>query len=298
MGTPWEREARFNLAVLYHLAGDVKEAEGRYRPLVEADPPHEGAAANLLGLLLMQGRRDEGVALAERLFPPGRPVAAAALPELAGNAAALLLDAGKADAAAPLLAPGAFRGTAPPSAAWNRAVLAWKLGDGAGARSASAAVTPATAALWAVKASRPEWDRADLDRRIDGLEPPPRDDRRLLASSRILSAWEAWRKGDGDGAERLLRQASPDRPDEADAGLGLLLAEKGRWKEARTILEALTKRRPALPEGWLNLGIYRELYEGNGAGALECYRRYVNLGGSRKDEVGKWIEWLERSPSR
>jgi hypothetical protein len=74
--------------------------------------------------------------------------------------------------------------------------------------------------------------------------------------------------------------------------------ERGKWKEARAELAGVTTAAPALPEGWLNLGIFRELYEGNGAAALECYRRYVTLGGPRKDEVGKWIEWLERPPSR
>ena len=79
--------------------------------------------------------------------------------------------------------------------------------------------------------------------------------------------------------------------------LGIVLVEAGRWKEAKTVLERTIVELPDLPEGWLNLGIFREIYLGDVPGALSCYERYGKLNGGRKDEVSKWAEWLRKSSS-
>lgn len=78
------------------------------------------------------------------------------------------------------------------------------------------------------------------------------------------------------------------------SNIGLLQLEQGKWKEARGNLEKAVGDNPGLPESWLNLGVYREVYEGNPAEALECYSHYVKLNGLRKDEVRQWIEWLQK----
>ena len=63
------------------------------------------------------------------------------------------------------------------------------------------------------------------------------------------------------------------------------------------MLERAVAEAPYLPEGWQNLGLFREMYLGDVPGALSCYERYVKLEGGRKDEVSKWSEGLKKSSS-
>ncbi len=107
----------------------------------------------------------------------------------------------------------------------------------------------------------------------------------------------AWERGDLDNAAALLAGGISGKspPGEYLNNLGIVFAEAGRWKEAKTFLERTVAEAPDLPEGWLNLGMFREMYPGDVPGALFCYERYGKLGGERKDEVSKWAEWLKKS---
>ncbi len=77
----------------------------------------------------------------------------------------------------------------------------------------------------------------------------------------------------------------------------MLQAEQGRWREARENLERAVAENPALAAAWLNLGIFREVYEGEAGRARECYEKYVKLRGSRKEEVRSWAERLGQASS-
>jgi tetratricopeptide (TPR) repeat protein len=284
----------FHQGVLLHLAGDLEGAEEQYRRGTDR-PPFDGpSAANLLGIYLMKGEASKARALIDRVLPPGSPPPA--LPELAVNAAAVLLETGETAWAATLLEPRPGRGDNTAAAAWNRAVLAWKQGDAAAAGAASAGLPAETGQLWSVTASRAAWDNGLAERIAGQYATAPGGDRRLAPLAANFDAYARWRAGKTEEAEKRLADAAgkPGSPPELLSNLGWLRVERGKWKEGRETLERVTREHPSFPEGWYNLGLFREVYAGDAAGALECYRRYVNLGGSRKDEVARWIEWLQR----
>ena len=85
---------------------------------------------------------------------------------------------------------------------------------------------------------------------------------------------------------------------EISTNIGMMQAEQGKWKDARANLEKAVRANPAMPGGWLNLGIFREVYEGNPEGARECYEHYVRLRGLRSEEVRKWLDRLGQSAPR
>ena len=120
-----------------------------------------------------------------------------------------------------------------------------------------------------------------------------------MAMSRNLSAFREWEMGNAPAARSLLEQAAEGKgyPAEYQTNIGIVLAGQGRWKDAMAAFERAVASDPELPDGWLNLGLYRDVYLGDVAGALSCYDRYVTLNGPRKDEVAKWSEWLRKSPS-
>jgi len=289
-------EAAFNRGVLLQISGDSDGAADQYRRAA-APPILSGpAAANLLGIALLRGDRE---LLRETVDNVARPVAALAgsrEPEFLSNLAAALGELSRSGEAEAIQRSIREKGEKTPALPWNQAILAYQKGDVAAARRFSSELAPDVSALWPVAASRVAWER-------DPSPVPPLEDRfaspRLKTMARNLSAFEAWRKGDPAAARDLLGEpaAGNDPPAEVLNNLGVVQAELGQWREAREAFERAVTASPDLPEGWLNLGLFREVYLGDAAGALSCYDRYVTLNGQRKDEVAKWSEWLRKSPS-
>lgn len=293
-GSPFTAEAVFNQGVLLQLSGDVDRAEELYRRAA-APPLHSRpAAANLLGIALLRGNRET---LRNLVDDAGRANAAGAgerPPELSANLVAALIDLSRLDEAEALYRSILETGSATAALPWSRAVLAYRKGDLAGARQFSSILPPAVAALWPVVASRTAWEREPA--KVPPLDGKASGEPRYLLLSRNLAAYDAWRKGDLDRSAALLGGGASGKspPGEYLNNLGIVLAEAGRWKEAKTLLERAVAEAPDLPEGWLNLGIFREIYLGDAQGALSCYERYGKLEGGRKDEVSKWSEWLRK----
>jgi tetratricopeptide (TPR) repeat protein len=293
--SPYAAEAAFNRGVLLQLSGDTGGATDQYRRA--ASPPllSERAASNLLGIALLGGNRS---VLREVVDNVARPVAALPgerTPEFLGNLAAALGELSRTGEAEAMQRSIVARGGTTPALRWNMAVLAWRRGDVAAARKLASEIPPAVARLWPVEASRVAWDR-------DASGVPPLDgsaEPRLLAMSRNLSAFREWGKGNAQAARGLLEETGGGELPVAEyqTNMGIVLAEQGRWKDAQAFLERTVATDPSLPEGWLNLGLFREVYLGDGPGALSCYDRYVTLNGPRRDEVAKWSEWLRKSPS-
>jgi tetratricopeptide (TPR) repeat protein len=293
--SPYRAEAVFHQGVLRHLSGDIEGAEAIYRRGTDQAPIDEASAANLLGIYLMKGEIAKARELVDRAVPPGAPTGSM-VPELVVNAGAVLLESGDAARAASLLDSLASRGRMTPAADWNQAVLAWRKGNAAKARELSAKLPPETAQLWSVTASMAAWDNALANRIAGQYSTAPGGDRRLTPLAVNFDAFRRYRSGKAGDASKLLEDAtkSPAGPPELPSNLGLLLIEQGKWKAGRETLEKVTREHPSLPEGWINLGLFREIYAGDAPGAVECYRKYVSLGGYRKDEVSKWIEWLQK----
>ena len=296
-GSPFTAEAVFNQGVLFQLAGDVDRAEALYRRAA-APPLHSlPAAANLLGIALLRGNRET---LRDLVDAAGRANAARTgerPPELPANLVAALVDLSRFDEAETLYRSILETGRTTPALAWSRALLSYRKGDLAGARQFTSLLLSRVAAFWPVAASRVAWERETA--KVPPLDGKASGEPRLLLLSRNLAAYDAWRKGDLDRSAALLDDGASGKspPGEYLNNLGIVLAEAGRWKEAKTLLERAVAEAPDLPEGWLNLGIFREVYLGDVQGALSCYERYGKLEGARKDEVSKWSEWLRKSSS-
>lgn len=293
--SPYGTDAVFHQGVLLHQAGDLDAAVAQYGRLVRGPAPHEAAAANLLGIYLLRGEIDAARALADRILPGGAAPPPSMRPELAANIACVRIEQGDPDRAALILLALKARGAATPALPWNMAVVAWRRGDFDAAKRLAAGLPPEIGALWPVAASRYAFDRDPA--KIPALDNVPRSERRMEALSRNLAAWSEYLKGDAEGAARALAPPAGGKNPlpQLDANLGAMLAESGRWREARAVLERAVRDAPGAPEGWLNLGLFREVYEGNSGAALECYENYVKLGGSRSAEVLKWVEWLRKS---
>ena len=295
--TRYAADAVFNQGVLLQLSGDMEGASSLYRRAMAPPLLSEAAAANLLGIELLRGDRE---ALRRFVDNEALPIAALPgnrLPEFSANLFAALIELSRTEEAKAAYRSMVERGVATPALLWNRAVLAYLEGSPADARRFASAVPHSVTALWPVAASRVAWERDGT--KVPSLDARSAADPRLLLLSRNLSADDAWKRGDAPSArELLLPAASANRPQgEYLANLGAVFAEEGRWGEARRTLERAVAAAPRLPEGWLNLGMFREMYLGDGPGALECYDRYLTLGGSRKDEVSRWAEGLKRSSS-
>jgi len=296
-GSPFAAEAVFNQGVLLQLSGDVDRAEELYRRAAAPPLLSQPAEANLLGIALLRGNRETLRILVEAA---GRTHAARTgerLPELSANLVAALVDLSRFDEAEALCRSVLESGSTTAALPWSRALLAYRKGDLAGARKFSSILPPPVAALWPVVASRTAWERETA--KVPPLDGKTSGQPRYLLLSRNLAAYEAWRKGDLAGSEALLSGGATMKspPGEFLNNFGIVLAEEGRWKEANAFLERTVAEAPDLPEGWLNLGIFREMYLGDLPGALSCYERYGKLMGRRKDEVSKWAEWLKKSSS-
>ncbi len=296
-GSPFAAEAVFNQGVLLQLSGDVDRAEELYRRAAAPPLLSQPAEANLLGIALLRGNRETLRILVDTA---GRTHAARLgerLPELSANLVAALVDLSRFDEAETLYQSVLKTGSTTAALPWSRALLAYRKGDLEGARKFSSILPPPVAALWPVVASRAAWERETAN--VPPLDGKASGQPRYLLLSRNLAAYEAWRKGDHEGAEALLYGGASMKspPGEFLNNFGIVLAEEGRWKEANAFLERTVAEAPDLPEGWLNLGMFREMYLGDVPGALSCYERYGRLMGGRKDEVSKWAEWLKKSSS-
>lgn len=295
--SPFRVDAVFNRAVLLHRSGDFDAASAQYRRLAEAPPVFEPAAANLLGIHLLRGERDSARKLSDRLLPAGTSPPAGMIPELSSNIAAVLADGGEYGRATEIFLALRTRGQRTPAQPWNMAVLEYRRGDPEGARRLAAEAPPAVSALWPVAASRFAWERDPA--KIPALDNVPRSEPRMAALSRNLAAYGEYVKGNRDAAERILSPSAGELGafPQLAANRGIVQADAGKWAEARASFERATREAPGSPEPWLNLGLFREIFEGNGAAALECYENYVKLNGWRKDEVRKWVDWLQNPAS-
>jgi len=293
-GGPYRRDAVFHQGVLHQLAGELDEAKTLYRKLAEETPPHEPAAANLLGILLLRGEMGEAGSLASRLLPdPGSPPPEM-LPELRANLAAVLIEEGKLEEADRMILSLKEHGVDLPSLPWNLAVLAYRRGDLAAAKRLAAGLPPETASLWPVAASRAAWE-ADGGS-IPAIDNVPASEPRLAVLADNLRAYRAFREGKSPEAEAILRGAGGGRDlPELFTNLGILAAEQEKWKEARAALERAVRDNPSLPAGWRNLGMFLEVYAGDPAGARACYEKYATTHGVDREEVAKWADWLGRS---
>jgi tetratricopeptide (TPR) repeat protein len=296
-GSPFAADAVFNQGVLFQLSGNVDRAEELYRRA--AGPPllSRPAAANLLGIALLRGNRET---LRNLVDDAGRADAARTgerPPELSSNLVAALVDLSRLDEAESLYRSILGTGSSTAALPWSRALLAYRRGDLAGARKFSTILPPPVAALWPVVASRVAWERETA--MVPPLDGKTSGEPRYLLLSRNLAAYDAWRKGDLDGAASLLAGGASGESARGEYmnNLGIVLAEAGRWKEAKALLERTVAEAPHLPEGWLNLGIFREMYLGDVPGAISCYARYGKLGGARNDEVSKWADRLKKTSS-
>ncbi len=293
----WGTDAVFNQGVLFQLAGDLDEAAAQYRRVADRSPAFAPALANLLGLSLLQGEKERTRSLAARVAPPGSPLPPETIPELVINTAAALMEMGRGDDAALLLRSLRDRRKATPALSWNLAVLAFRTGDTATARSLAGTVSPGVQNLYPVVASRFAW--ATEGEKVPSLGPAPPGMAGMATLSANLKAYEEFRSGIVEAAEKSLASAAggESTPAEILTNMGILQAEQGHWSEARKSLERAVRENPALPPAWLNLGIFREVYEGNLAAARDCYDNYVKLNGLRKEEVRKWSDRLGQSAS-
>lgn len=290
---PYRRDAVFHQGVLLQLAGDLNGAKSLYRTLAEENPPHEPSAANLLGILLLRGELADAGALAARLLPDPRTPPPGMLPELRANLAAVLAETGKSDDAARMIDSLQASGFDPPALTWNLAVLAFRKGDPATAKTLAANLPQETLSLFPVAASRAAWDpeagnipSVDNVSAVEGL---------LSLFARNLSAYRAFRGGRPAIAEAALRDADgdPEQP-ELLTNLGIVEVEQGKWKEARESFEEAVRKDPTLAAGWRNLGIYLEIFAGDPGEARRCYEKYATYHGVDREEVSKWAEWLGR----
>ncbi len=294
----WGTDAVFNQGVLFQLGGDLEAAEAQYVRAAERSPAFEPPLANLLGIHLLRGDRERMKSLLARVVPPGAPAQPPPLPELAVNAAAALMETGRANDAALLLRALRSRGKTTPALPWNLAVLSYRDGNTAAARELATTAPAGVMNLYPVVASRFAW--AGDGEKVPPLGPAPPGMPAMAALSANLKAYAEYRGGSVEAAEKTLVPAAAAgslASAEILTNIGLLQAEQGRWREARENLERAVLENPALPAAWLNLGLFREVYEGNLAKSRECYENYVKLNGSRKEEVRKWAERLGQSAS-
>lgn len=292
--SPWRQDALFHQGVLLQLAGDLDRAKVPYIQLAGETPPHEPAAANLLGIWLLRGDLEEARSLASRLLPDPVDPSHEMLPELQANLAAVLAEEGRFTDAATLILALQARGFDPPALSWNLAVLAYRNGDVAAARKLAGKIPTETASLWPVAASRFAWDPER--EQIPAIDNVPATEPRMAALARNLRAYEEFRKGNATGAGAILAEpASEKTPAELVSNIGILAAEQGRWNEAREALERAVRIMPFLAAGWRNLGIFLDIYAGDANGARESYQKYGTLNGVSKEEVRRWAEWLGRS---
>ena len=293
----WGTDAVFNQGVLFQLAGDLDEAAAQYVRAADRSPAFEAPLANLLGIALLRGDRERMTSLLARVAPAGSPPPSTLRPELAVNAAAALMETGRGDDAALLLRALRSRGSAAPALPWNLAVLSFRNGDPAAARDLARTVSPGVANLYPVIASRFAW--AGEGEKVPALGPAPPGMTAMETLSVNLKAYSEYRGGSAEAAEKTLAPTASGKavPAEILTNIGLLQAEQGRWGQARKSLERAVGENPTLAAAWLNLGIFREVYAGDVAGARECYEKYVKLAGSRKEEVRKWSDRLGQSAS-
>jgi tetratricopeptide (TPR) repeat protein len=101
--------------------------------------------------------------------------------------------------------------------------------------------------------------------------------------------------GRREQARRYYEQALQRAPEfiEARNNLAVMAMQEDRHDEAVAILDQILEIDPEYANAWLNRGIIAIDIEADRAKALQCWRRYIELGGDRADEVRGWVRDLE-----
>ncbi|MBN1517613.1 tetratricopeptide repeat protein [Candidatus Sumerlaeota bacterium] len=81
--------------------------------------------------------------------------------------------------------------------------------------------------------------------------------------------------------------------DKAFNNLGIALLNMKQYDDAAQTYQQGIDVNPQNPKFYRNLGIIYEQHLNQPQKALECYQRYVDLGGENKDEVQGWIDALQ-----
>lgn len=98
-----------------------------------------------------------------------------------------------------------------------------------------------------------------------------------------------------DRAREFYHKALEKDPKYIDAlnNLAVMDMVDKKLAQASQEFDEIIKINPSYANAYLNRGIIAEENEKNKDLALRCYKRYVELGGSRKSEVSRWITSLE-----
>lgn len=144
--------------------------------------------------------------------------------------------------------------------------------------------------LAAQAAAREEWEAAAVQLRAL-LEQHPES-----VPARAQLAWVRQQQGHRPEAERLYREVLALDPGEARSvnNLALLVQGEGHFSEARALLLQGLEYSPDVPELHFNLAVLSELYLFDLEGALDHYRRYLQLADGEQAQVEGWIADLER----
>jgi len=98
-----------------------------------------------------------------------------------------------------------------------------------------------------------------------------------------------------DHAREFFHKALEKDPKYVEAynNLAVLDMQEKKYVEAAKLLDEIIKLDPKYSNAYLNRGIIAGDIEHNRDLELQCFRKYVELKGARKDEVTKWIEDLK-----
>ncbi len=280
--SPFAADALFNQGVLLQLSGDIDAAEAQYRRA--AAPPFlsEPAAANLLGIGILRGNPELLRNLVDNVVGPVAALPGDRLPAFSSNLAAAYSELGRLGKAEEMFEAMRMSRSSTPAMPWNRAVLAYRNGNPMKAKLISSSLPSPVAGLLPVVASSVAWNR-ELTKApaFDGKAFP---DPRFELLSQNLASYVSWGKGDLGAAETHLSGvlADPHPRGEYLNNLGLVLAESGRWKDAKKLLERAVAEAPSLPEGWSNLGLYRENLSRGRPGSDPMLRKVCYIEGPKK----------------
>jgi Flp pilus assembly protein TadD len=81
---------------------------------------------------------------------------------------------------------------------------------------------------------------------------------------------------------------------EAHYNLAILYREQGEFATAEESYRESLRLDPSFREAYYNLAILYDLYLNRPETALECYRKYLELGGDRPEEIRIWMAALEK----
>lgn len=242
-----------NAAKKLHLAGNIPEAEKRYRALL-ALVPQQSDINHFLGIALQQQHRHS-----EAVEHIQRAVAINPTPDALINLGNSLLAMGRLEEAAN---------------AYNQS-LEIKPGT-------IDALTP----LAAIHSMTGQGDAAEAVYR-ETLRIRPDSPETCFGLANLLSS-----RGADEEAVRLYEEAIRLRPilPEAEVNLGNVLTRMGRYEEAIARFTSAIKHRPDMPEAYLNLG--NALYESRQMeGAREVFEKALALQPNYRDALNNLANW-------